>query len=97
MAIPLAPELVLAAQAADYQMIALEQPRSRRWLLTLRDRTNMTLLVVIQSCPLVSATDVQSWQISFAYADCSAASSGPTMGISAPRRAAPVWSCVRRS
>jgi hypothetical protein len=59
MTAPIAAELVRAAQAAGYRFFAIEHPRSRRWLLTLHDRAGATVLVLVQSRPLISATDVQ--------------------------------------
>jgi len=40
-------------------VLSIEHPRTRRWLLTLRDRANQSMLLLVQSRALISAADVQ--------------------------------------
>jgi len=51
-------ELLHAAQAAGYKVLAIEHPRSRRWLLTLQGSSGVIILLMVQSRPLIGATDV---------------------------------------
>jgi len=55
----LAHDLVGMARQAGYQVVTIEQLRSNRWLLTLHDPTAGTVMLLVQSRALVSASDVQ--------------------------------------
>src|SRR5262245_8837730 len=57
--LPSTRDLIQMAQAAGYQIVATEQLRANRWLLTLSDSTGATTLALIQARPLISAADVQ--------------------------------------
>jgi len=56
---PSTEELVSKAHQAGYQIIKAQQVRPNRWLLTLKDSNGATLLVLIQSRPLIVSADVQ--------------------------------------
>jgi hypothetical protein len=47
------------ARAAGYEVVRVEQPRSNRWVLTLRDDSGALALLMVQQRPLLSAADVQ--------------------------------------
>ena len=47
------------AQDAGYQVVAAEQLRANRWLLTLTDSSEQVTLVLVQARPLVGSSDVQ--------------------------------------
>ena len=59
MALPSTRDLIRMAQQAGYQVVASEQLRANRWLLTLSDETSATTLVLVQARPLIYAADVQ--------------------------------------
>ncbi len=51
--------IVAQAQETGYQVEKVEQVRSNRWLLTLKDSSNAIILALVQQRPLVSSADVQ--------------------------------------
>jgi hypothetical protein len=59
MANPSTQELTQVARQSGYHVVAVEQLRSNRWLLTLNDEAGSVILALIQARPLVSASDVQ--------------------------------------
>jgi hypothetical protein len=59
MATPSAQDLIRTAQHAGYKVVAIEHPRSTRWLLTLRDSAGRFIILVVQSRLLISAADIQ--------------------------------------
>jgi hypothetical protein len=59
MSLPSTRDLVQMAQAAGYQIAAVQQLRANRWLLMLSDSSGATTLALIQARPLISAADVQ--------------------------------------
>ena len=59
MSLPSTPDLVELAQAAGYQVVAVQQLRANRWLLVLSDDVGAATLTLIQARPLISAADVQ--------------------------------------
>jgi hypothetical protein len=59
MSLPSTRDLVELAQAAGYQVVAVQQLRANRWLLALSDDTGAATLTLIQARPLISAADVQ--------------------------------------
>jgi hypothetical protein len=59
MATPAAQQLIRTAQQAGYDVITIEHSRSTRWLLTLRDGAGISIMLVVQARPLISASDIQ--------------------------------------
>jgi hypothetical protein len=59
MATPVTRDLIDAAKQAGYQVLAAEHPRNSRWLLTLRDTAGISIILVVQVRPLISAYDIQ--------------------------------------
>ena len=59
MPMPSTEELVHKAHQAGYQIVKAQQVRANRWFLTLQDSNGATLLVLVQSRPLIVSADVQ--------------------------------------
>jgi hypothetical protein len=59
MPLPSTEELVYKARQAGYQIAEVQQVRANRWLLTLKDSNDATLLVLVQARPLIISADVQ--------------------------------------
>jgi hypothetical protein len=59
MPLPSTEELIHTARQAGYQILEARQVRANRWLLTLKDSNGATLLVLVQSRPLIVSADVQ--------------------------------------
>lgn len=51
-------ELLHEAHQAGYEVLAVEQMRANRWVLTLRDEARRTILVLVQARALISSADV---------------------------------------
>jgi len=56
---PSTEKLVHKARQAGYQVVKAQQVRANRWFLTLQDSNGATLLVLVQSRPLIVSADVQ--------------------------------------
>lgn len=57
-------DLERMAREAGYRVTGIEQLRSNRWLLTLSDSDERTILVLAQARPLIGAADVQDlWEL----------------------------------
>ncbi len=57
-------DLERMAREAGYRVTGIEQLRSNRWLLTLSDGDERTVLVLAQARPLIGAADVQDlWEL----------------------------------
>jgi hypothetical protein len=52
-------DLIDAAKQAGYRVLAVEHPRSTRWLLTLSDTAGTSILLVVQARLLIIASDIQ--------------------------------------
>jgi hypothetical protein len=59
MRLPSTRDLIRMAQQVGYQVVASQQLRANRWLLTLNDETGAITLALIQARPLIYAADVQ--------------------------------------
>ena len=59
MANPSTQELTQLARQSGYHVVAAEQLRSNRWLLTLNDEAGTVILALVQARQLVSSSDVQ--------------------------------------
>ena len=59
MVMPITRDLIDTALQAGYQVLAVEHPRSTRWLLTVRDSLGTSIMLVIQARSLIGAADVQ--------------------------------------
>lgn len=55
----IATQVVAQAQELGYEVQQVEQVRSNRWLLTLKDSTDTIILTLVQQRPLISSADVQ--------------------------------------
>ncbi len=51
--------LTQQARAAGYEVLAIEQLRPSRWLMTIRDERGQPAVVMVQRRPLIGAADVQ--------------------------------------
>lgn len=56
---PTAARLAARAREAGYEVARVEQLRTNRWLLTLRDGDGAATLLMVQQRPIVTAADVQ--------------------------------------
>jgi hypothetical protein len=52
-------QILALARAAGYEVIAIDQPRPKRWVLQLQDGAGAYITVMVQQRALVSAADVQ--------------------------------------
>lgn len=52
-------QVVAQARELGYHVEQVEQVRTNRWLLTLKDSTNAVILALVQQRPLISSADVQ--------------------------------------
>jgi hypothetical protein len=59
MTLPKTRDLVQRVQRAGYEVIAIEQPRSTRWLLTLQDSTGISVILFVQARSVICSSDVQ--------------------------------------
>jgi predicted metal-dependent enzyme (double-stranded beta helix superfamily) len=59
MILPETRDLVQRVQRAGYDVIAIEHPRSTRWLLTLQDSTGTSVILIVQAPSVISSSDVQ--------------------------------------
>jgi hypothetical protein len=59
MLLPTTHELVRRVQRAGYDVLAIEQPRSTRWLLTLQDSAGTSLILIVQARSVICSSDVQ--------------------------------------
>ncbi len=58
------PDFERMAREAGYRIIGIEQLRSNRWLLTLSDSDQHTVLVLAQARSLIGSADVQDlWEL----------------------------------
>lgn len=59
MILPETRDLVQRVQRAGYDVIAIEHPRSTRWLLTLQDSSGTSVILIVQVRSVISSSDVQ--------------------------------------
>jgi hypothetical protein len=52
-------DLIQRVKRAGYDVIAIEHPRSTRWLLTLQDSTGTSVILIVQVRSVISSSDVQ--------------------------------------
>src|SRR5215207_4461631 len=52
-------QVATQARAAGYEVVAIEQLRTNRWVLVLRDNAGVSSIMLVQQRPLVGAADVQ--------------------------------------
>jgi hypothetical protein len=59
MVLPETRELVQHVQRAGYAVIAIEHPRSSRWLFTLQDSAGASVILIVQVRSVICSSDVQ--------------------------------------